>query len=418
MNPYRKFLYCPWEFSAWSIFSVQPGKGITKYIILSLCALFLQCAFLPLAAAGEPPRPSMAAHRALYKAQQAMELNKDNTKAAEILGTFIKENPKKNHYLLEFHLANFLALSGKSREALAHYKKTLVLNPGYSVAWQNLGKTQLDLENYIEAGDAFLQGYETSETKDGSILYYASVSYLMGKKAGKALPHLELLASGKAGSPKSEWLEALLRAYMDLKQEDKAFKLIHRLLEKQGDNPRWWKLLAQLHLQKGEYSYAAESLTIYSYFTALKEQEIVLLGDLYNVIGVPVKAAGYYEKAMSLCGKAVKKEKLASAYIAAHKQDRAMEVIEEAISQKPDAKLCFMKGQLLYGKRSFDHAYHAFERCARLDPKDGRPHVMMGYCALQHDNIESARKAFQKASRFPKQKKDAERMLVQLAKWK
>jgi len=81
----------------------------------------------------------MAAHRALYEAQQAMELNKDNRGAAEILRTFIRENPKKNHYLLEFHLANFLALSGKSREALARYKKTLVLNPGYSVAWQNLG---------------------------------------------------------------------------------------------------------------------------------------------------------------------------------------------------------------------------------------------------------------------------------------
>ena len=92
----------------------------------------------------------------------------------------------------------------------------------------------------------------------------------------------------------------------------------------------------------------------------------MLLGDLYNVIGVPVKAAVYYEKAMGLCGKAVKKEKLASAYIAAHKQDRAMEVLEEAINQGPDAKLCFMKGRLLYGKRSFDHAYQAFERCAGL----------------------------------------------------
>jgi Tfp pilus assembly protein PilF len=42
---------------------------------------------------------------------------------------------------------------------------------------------------------------------------------------------------------------------------------------------------------------------------------------------------------------------------------------------------------------------------------------MMGYCALQQDDIELARRAFQKASRFTKQKKDAERMLTQLAKW-
>ncbi|MEA3386463.1 MAG: hypothetical protein U9Q89_08490 [Thermodesulfobacteriota bacterium] len=58
----------------------------------------------------------------------------------------------------------------------------------------------LDLENYLKAGDAFLKGYETSETKDGSILYYASVSYLMGKKVGKALPRLEFLAKKSPGS--------------------------------------------------------------------------------------------------------------------------------------------------------------------------------------------------------------------------
>ncbi len=60
-------------------------------------------------------------------------------------------------------------------------------------------------------------------------------------------------------------------------------------------------------------------------------------------------------------------EKLASAYIATHKQDRAMEVLEEAISQEPDAKLCFIKGQLLYSQRRFDHAYQAFENGEKLE---------------------------------------------------
>lgn len=121
---------------------------------------------------------------------------------------------------------------------------------------------------------------------------------------------------------------------------------------------------------------------------------------------------------MSLSGTAVKKERLASVYIAAHREDRAMEVLEDAISQGPDAKLYFLKGRLLYGQRKFDQAYQAFKKCAGLNTGDGRAYIMMGYCALQQGNMKSAGRAFKKASRFTGQKKEAERMLTQLAAWK
>jgi tetratricopeptide (TPR) repeat protein len=368
-------------------------------------------------AAGEPPGPSVAAHRALYEAQQAMEL-KDNIKAAEILRTFIRENPKKNHYLLEFHLANALALLGKSKEALIHYEKTLALNPGLSAAWQNLGKTHLDLGNHLDAGNAFLKSYETGETKDGSILYYAAVSYLMGKKADKALPHLETLASGKAGDPRSEWLEALLKAYLDLKQEDKAFKLIHRLLDEQGANPRWWKFLAQLHLQKGEYLHAAEALTIHSYLTTPKEQEIVLLGDLYHVIGIPVKAVEYYEKAIQIENNPAVYEKLASAYISAHKPTKAENALEQALKKEPTAKLWSLLGKAYYEGELYEDAFKAFSQSVRLDPENGEYPLMMGYCALQLKNKDRAMMALQNASQFPGQRKIAKELLKQVASWK
>jgi hypothetical protein len=39
---------------------------------------------------------------------------------------------------------------------------------------------------------------------------------------------------------------------------------------------------------------------------------------------------------------------------------------------------------------------------------------MMGYCALQSDEKEKARTAFQEAARYSKQKKQAKKMLKQL----
>ena len=63
---------------------------------------------------------------------------------------------------------------------------------------------------------------------------------------------------------------------------------------------------------------------------------------------------------------------------------------------------------------NFDKAYNAFNQSARIDPKSGRAYLMMGYCALQMDKKEAVRTAFQRASRFPEQKKMAKKLLEQL----
>ena len=104
-------------------------------------------------------------------------------------------------------------------------------------------------------------------------------------------------------------------------------------------------------------------------------------------------------------------EKLASAHIAAHSPAKAVEVLETALKQKPTSALWFMMGRVLYEKENFDRAYDAFGHCAKHDPKMGRAHLMMGYCALQADKKDAATSAFQKACRFPKQEKTAKRLL-------
>ena len=50
-------------------------------------------------------------------------------------------------------------------------------------------------------------------------------------KERKALPHSEYLVSGEIGVPKTEWLEALLKVYMDLKLKEKAFAVVRRLIK-------------------------------------------------------------------------------------------------------------------------------------------------------------------------------------------
>ena len=62
-------------------------------------------------------------------------------------------------------------------------------------------------------------------------------------------------------------------------------------------------------------------------------------------------------------------EKLASAYIAAHRPAKAIEVLNRVLEEKPTSTLWFMMGHVLYEEENFGKAYSAVDPNARLDGK-------------------------------------------------
>ena len=396
--------------------------SVCKFLIMNnkklIISIFIFCLLsfpVPVRSVSPPPVTPLA-QGIIFNAQKAME-GKDYDKAAQILQDFIEKYPKRNHYLMEFTLANALSLLGKEQEALSHYRSAVRLYPEFSYAWQNMGKIYFDLKKYETAGDCMLKGYNLSETGEPSLLYFASVSYLLAGKHKTALPHLKHLVSGKAGPPQIEWMEAFLQVCMELRLKDEALRAVNLLLDRDGDNPRWWKLLAHLHLQDGYYKKGVAALTVHSYLTHLKKDDLLLLGNLNCAINLPLKAAQYYEKAIAMQDSAMSSdyERLASVYLAAHRPAKARDTLERALKKKKTSRLWFLLGQTLYEEERWSDAYRAFSQSANLGHKNGQVYLMMGYCALQRDKKWVAKKAFQKAAHFPKQRKTAKELLKQIA---
>jgi len=380
---------------------------LTSFLLMGILCFSAQ-------AKNKGPKLTFKVQRALYSAQQAMD-KKDYSKAEKDLLKFMEKHPQDNHYLLEFTLANVFAFQGKDKEASSHYQEAIKLYPDYAPSWQNLGKVYFDLKQYQSAGKCFLKGYELSEKKDLSLIYWASCAYIMAKKEEKALPYLEKLISNAKEPPKTEWLEALLNVYINLGLKEKALKVVYQLLQKEEGKPIWWKFLANIHLQQNEYEKALCALTVYSYLTPLKKDEKMLLADLNNMVGLPLQAARYYEDIIAPGSKPSYYRKLAMAYILGHRLNKAENILKEALKENQNAKLWFMLAELFYEEERFDEAYNAFKQSASLNPQDGRAFLMMGYCAIENGKKTEARKAFQKAYRFPKQRKVAEKLLKQIA---
>jgi tetratricopeptide (TPR) repeat protein len=401
-------------------------KRSLQTIIMTCCLL---CGLLPCAAIGadvgygapdrngseKPQDLSMRATRILYEAQQLID-RKEYDKAARILEKFIEKHPKQDHCFVEFTLGNALYFTGKKEACLNHYKAAAKMDPSYGPVWVNLGQVAYDLKQYGLAADALARGFALIEEEERSpdLLYYAAVAHIMDGHKEKAAPVLEALVSGEHGDPDKEWFQALLNVYLDLDREEQAERLLRKMMERYGAEPETWRLAYQFEASRKSYKMAAVALTIYGYLKPLDREEAILLADLYATIKVPVLACEYYENAFASGASPEEYERLASVYMAAHKRGDARKTLAKALKNKPTPSLWSLVGDLNYMEEDFEGAYYAFEESVRLDPKDGRAYLMMGYCALQANKKKQAADALQKAQGFPTQRRLARQLLKHL----
>jgi predicted Zn-dependent protease len=399
-------------------------KRSLQRIIMNCCLLF---ALLPCAAIasevgyGARDRSgsektqdlSMRAARVLYEVQQLID-RKEYEKAARILEKFIEKHPKQDHCFVQFTLGNALYFAGKKEACLGHYQAAAELDTTYGPVWVNLGQVAYDLKQYGLAAEALARGFaltEEEEERNPDLLYYAAVAHIMDGHKEEAARILETLVAGEHGPPVKEWFQALLNIYLDLGREDQAERLLQQMMERYGDEPETWRLAYQFEANRKNYKMAAVAMTIYSYLKPLAREEAILLAELYATIKVPALACAYYENAFSTGASSEEYERLASAYLAAHKKGEARKALARALKGKPTPSLWSLVGDLNYMEEDFEGAYHAFEESARLDPRDGRAYLMMGYCALQTNKKERAAAALKKAEGFPKQRKLARQLL-------
>lgn len=376
--------------------------------------LILLLAFFPLmtgfAFASEEETLPAPVQKAVYEAGQAMEAKKYG-EAEKILVQYGREHVDAPHYLVEFFLGNALALQSRHAEAVRHYTACTALKADYAPAWQNLGKSAHDQGDHGRAGSALVRAYELTGKKNPDLLFQAAGCFILGKDEKKALPHLEHLASGAAGKPKPEWQEVLIKICMDLGQEKKAAQAVQGLLSTSENDPKWWKLLAQIQTRMSDYKNALVAWEVYTSLAAPTPEELVLMGELYAAIGVPAKAAQSYEKALPHKNCATLREKLANAHLAAHQPSEAVEVAEAAVKTQPTAGLWQVLGRALFELGDYGKASNAFEQSTRLNPKDGRAHLMRGYCALRLRDKGMALASLEQARKFPASRSQAEQLL-------
>jgi len=384
----------------------------------------------------------------IVQTQQLMELEQYD-KALELLEP--QWQLGEHHYLVDFTVGNIYLLSQRHIEAIPWYRAVVQKQPEYRGAWLNLAQCYYVQEQYALAAEAFEQGYKLSIPRQPTLRYNAALAYL---QAGKfehslvllkrlvvdypdedhtawrialvqgysaldqplnALPHVEILAQTTTATEQRRWRELLIQHYLLLKMVDKALIAANHYVQVDGLEPLWWKLLTSIHLDAGRYSEGLVALKVLAYLQPLSEQEQHLLADLYLTLGVPKEAVRYYE---TLQQQRPYDEqllsRLAHASLNLHQPDQALFWLEHAQADTDNVSLLRLQAQLLFSLKRYAEAVELFERLTRLEKDSGATWLMQGYAAWNGEMWAQARRALNRAQRYPQQRKKAKQLLHQL----
>jgi tetratricopeptide (TPR) repeat protein len=348
----------------------------------------------------------VASRMAMFNAQGYQDEGKPKY-AVQELEDFLKRNPEDDHYLIRFFLANTLSQMDRFEDALQQYETTVKLEPRYKQGWLNLGETAYNLGRYERAAEAIYQGYILSEDRPSRLLYYSAVAYLQAEKSDKSAPLLKELVSGSHGTPSFDWCKALVSVSLALQDRELGDEAVSAMLDSHGHNPDAWQIAFQYAASVSDFKKAAVALTVKGYMTELTREEKMQLADLYAMIKAPAQSIPYYESAIGEGASAKELERLASAYLAAYDTKTALKTLERAIAIEPTARLWSLLGDLHYMDKNYGEAYRAFEKCADLEPANGRAYLMKGYCAIELNRYDDAIVILEKAAAFPGQEETA-----------
>lgn len=403
------------------------ANGRAWYLVaMSLYLLFVPV--IPVQAQAEDPRlaeqttiesdagMSGRARKALFRARGHQDKG-DHAKAVEVISQWMDGNPDRNHHLLFFTRATSYGQLEQNGRALQDLESAVTLEPRFGRAWLNLGETAYGLEEFSTAAGAFTQAYALTPDAPPEILLYAGVTRLMSGEPVKARSDLEKLLTEAERVPPLDWYRAYLAAVQGAGPTEATPDLVRRLIEDHQDDGAAWQLAAQDVLGREDYEQAAIYLTVADYLGQLTYSELIQLADLYAAISVPLQAAHYVEQAIALGEREPVTgdfERLASAYLAAHKESEARGSIARGLAVGETLQLWSLLGDLDYMDKNYAAALLDFQKCHTLADDFGRGWLMMGYCALELGNKDQARQYLEKAQTYPNQASSAGTLLNSL----
>jgi predicted Zn-dependent protease len=203
-----------------------------------------------------------------------------------------------------------------------------------------------------------------------------------------------------------DWLEGLLRIYIEGRQYGRAEWLVKDLIKQKPREARFWFAYANILLAQNRKLEAIALLEVPAGLGVAGATETLLLADLYADQKLVPEAIATYQRVMAVTPQLgeLKLLTLARLMIYSSNLPQARQVLDSLAGKvSPAARSGFMlaRTDLLVAENKWPEARAALEELLKLEPLNGKALLSLGKVYVAEDNLPRAQFAFEAALQVP-----------------
>lgn len=343
--------------------------------------------------------PEMSAEEyAIYERISGMLASRPDF-ALKLLETMIGETDQPSP-AFQLIMGNAHYAAGDSAKAEAAYLAALERFPSFLRAWGNLGVLYYSSGRYPDAMRCFARCIALGDRESAT---YGLLGYCL-EQAGKPIPaenaYLQALESDPTNA---DWLEGLLRIYLEGKQYVRAEWLMRDLLKQRPEDPKYWLSYAEILQALGRAPEAMAMLEMCMYANIAGPTELETLALMYSRHNLVPESLTVFRRLLERSPNVGEPKLLSFAESLADagqsaEAERALALAERGkISPEGRVRTRLIRADLLVARKQWPAARAEFEQVLAAEPLNGRALLGMGRTHLAEQHPERAQLAFESA---------------------
>jgi tetratricopeptide (TPR) repeat protein len=300
----------------------------------------------------------------------------------------------------QFIMGNAYYAMGDAVKAESAYLAALKQFPSFLRAWGNLGILYYSAGRYDAAVRCFSRCVALGDREPAT---YGLLGYSL-EQEGKPVPAEIAYLQALGGEPaNADWLEGLLRVYIDGKQYARAEWLIRDLIKVRPNEPKYWLVYAEILQSLGRVPEAMAMLEVCMYANIAGPTELEALANLYSSHRLWPEALEVYRRLTQRSANVGETKLLAFAEVLAGagqaaEAERALALVERGrISPGGRVQVRLVRADLLAARKQWPAARAEFEQVLAVEPLNGRALLGVGRTHLGEEHPERAQLAFESA---------------------
>lgn len=299
----------------------------------------------------------------------------------------------------EFILGNAYYAAGQTAKAEAKYRSAVTRYPTFLRAWVDLGVLYYTAEKFTDAIPCFSKAVTLGDRDPNT---FGLLGYCL-EKTGNVVPAEMAYMQALSGDPTNgDWMEGLLRIYIQGKQIERAESLVKNLIKARPTEARFWLTYANILLVDHRKLEAIALLETCAGTGVAGVDELNLLADLYAEQKLIPEAVAIYQKVLAEAPGLGEQKllRLAQALITDHHWPQAQDVLAQLPAKlSPEGEISFLQtnADFLAAQKKWPEARAQLEKLLQLAPLNGRALLSIGRAYAAEDDLARATFAFEGA---------------------